>query len=408
LAQGLFPVLATAEGIYHELSEVMEGMHPSTQAAEAAVGSFVKYDKMGESSGAVGAAAVPASNKYIVTEKVHGANFCLIARFAHNGGDVMDVQFAKRTAILGGADDAEDFYSCRSAGLLRKLAPCAERALRLKAVEAPTRVLGAVHIYGELFGGSYPHPDVSEVPGLEPVQIGVWYSPNLEFMAFDVAVEAHDGGRTFLDFAAARDLCVSAGLMFAQPLCTGSLSECLDYPIEFTSTIPGLLGLPALPPADEKNLAEGVVVRPFREPPKRQSSSSSKTGKESGRGLFKRKIEAFSEKRYQNDDWKKGKAGGGGQAPVMSSEDLASLEVAALVTEQRLANVLSKIGRVDAADKQACREVLQGLKDDVAEALDPAEAQVLQSSQQVQEELDSLCRKLITRELAPRLRRRGM
>jgi hypothetical protein len=50
----------------------------------ASLGSFVKYDKMGEDSGVVGASVgTGASNAYVITEKVHGANFCIIASFEH-------------------------------------------------------------------------------------------------------------------------------------------------------------------------------------------------------------------------------------------------------------------------------------------------------------------------------------
>merc|ERR1719469_813757 len=140
---------------------------------ETPLGAFVKYDKMGETSGSVGAAAgVSTSNSYIVAEKVHGANFCIIASFSPLDGAV-DVRFAKRTAIIGAAEDAEDFYSCRSAGLLRDLAPCAERVLHQVSASGEAAPI-AVHIYGELFGGKYPHKDVPAELGLEPVQIGVW------------------------------------------------------------------------------------------------------------------------------------------------------------------------------------------------------------------------------------------
>merc|ERR1719203_152209 len=201
---------------------------------------------MGEDSGAVGAAKLSvASNRYVVTEKVHGANFCIIAKFDRSATDAIDVKFAKRTAILGGAADAEDFYGCRSTGLLRALVPCAERVLsRSASASTPSSdasgssVLDAVHIYGELFGGEYPHPDIAAHTGMQAVQKGVWYSPSLQFMAFDVAVERRRCSRMFLDFGRAQELCEACGLMFAQPLITGSLAECLDYPIEFVTTLP--------------------------------------------------------------------------------------------------------------------------------------------------------------------------
>merc|ERR1719401_2699278 len=133
-------------------------------------------------------------------------------------------------------------------------------------------------------------------------------------MAFDVAIETASG-RQFMDFHAAQNLCENSGLMFAQPLCEGSLSECLDFPVEFETTLPARLGLP--PPAPRAGAAQA--------------------GKVSLRGLFKRKIAAFSEKRYQNGDWKRGRSGGAGCAGgggALTLEELARLEIGALVTEQ--------------------------------------------------------------------------
>jgi len=89
--------------------------------------------------------------------------------------------------------------------------------------------------------------------------------------------------RHFLDFADAASVCEAAGLSFVRPMHTGTLSSCLDCPCEFDSTVPATHGLPSL---DEPNLAEGVVIRPEREP--RGSGE---------RGLFKQKIQAFLEKR---------------------------------------------------------------------------------------------------------------
>lgn len=370
-----------------------------------APGAFCKYDKMGEDSGSVGAAANSSGdNQYIVTEKIHGANFCIIASLCDVAGSAAEIRFAKRTAIIGGVEDSEDFYSCRSAGLLRTLGPCAERVLCRAAVERDD-IVHAVHIYGELFGGSYPHPQVPALPALLPVQVGCWYSPRLEFMAFDVAIETGHG-RLFLDFGLAKMLCEACGLLFAQPLFQGTLGECLDFPVEFETTLPARLGMPPLPcgASCEQNLAEGVVVRPSKEPLSSRHGSLQRA-KDSVRGLFKRKIPAFSEKRYQNDTWKKGKAGGVGGAPNIGDEELALMEVTALVTEQRLANVLSKIGRVDTDDQAACRLLLHDFKQDVEDALEGTDLQVLRSSLALREALDKLSRRLITRELVGRGRK---
>eukprot|EP00427_Karlodinium_veneficum_P052924 CAMPEP_0169371354 /NCGR_PEP_ID=MMETSP1017-20121227/35848_1 /TAXON_ID=342587 /ORGANISM="Karlodinium micrum, Strain CCMP2283" /LENGTH=353 /DNA_ID=CAMNT_0009469837 /DNA_START=54 /DNA_END=1114 /DNA_ORIENTATION=+ len=339
-------------------------------------GSFVKYDKMGESSGSTGAAAGKLFiDSYVVTEKVHGANFCVIASKPSPNSAVI-VRFAKRTAIIGGIEDAEDFYGCRSAGLLRHLAPSAEGAFQiLEASDSQESPLQAVHVYGELFGGCYPHQDVPAIPGLRPRVVEDIYLSDM-----------------------AADVCRESGFMFAETLFRGTLAECSDFEIEFETTIPCRLRLPPLPlgASGERNLAEGCVVRPVGEPPSHLEGV--RAGKESTRGLFKRKIAQFSEKRYQNEDWKKGKAG----AEVhysMPVEELVSIEVVASVTEQRLDNVLSKIGRVDIRDQQGCRRVLEDFKQDVRESLEDADLEVLRGSADLEETLDKLSRSLIKQRL---------
>lgn len=336
-------------------------------------GTFHKYDKMGETSGRVGASATGRANAYVVTEKVHGANFCIIAAPQH------DVLFAKRTAVIGGAVDAEDFYGCRSQGLLRHLTPLAVALAQRAARSVPQ--LDVVQIYGELFGGSYPHPDVPAVSGLQPVQVGVWYAPDLRFMAFDVAVQS-GGARRFVDFHVAKEWCEESGFLFSSPLFEGSLEECLDFPVQFETKLPARLGAPPLP----RNYAEGVVVRPRLEP------HVARNGKESGRGLFKRKIPAFSEKQYQNDAWQKGPSSSQG---LLDEEQLILMEIAAHATPQRVSNVLSKTGNVDPRDKVACRQLLEDLKEDVGEALEEREGACLRLSRSLQDELDGLCRAVI-------------
>eukprot|EP00932_Pfiesteria_piscicida_P001737 SRR837773.11685.p2 GENE.SRR837773.11685~~SRR837773.11685.p2 ORF type:complete len:263 (-),score=120.96 SRR837773.11685:8-712(-) len=217
-------------------------------------------------------------------------------------------------------------------------------------------------------------------------------------MGFDVCLEEPGQCRRYLDFSQARAICESCGLLFAEPLFEGSLADCLEQPYEFESTIPARLGLPPLDgDADgERNLAEGVVVRPSREPAVSAGGAArAGGGKESARGLFKRKIEAFSEKRYQNTDWKKGKSGGGGINQGMQEEEITLVEIQASVTDQRLAAVMSKIGRVDPHDKEALARLLADFEADVQEALEEADAQRLRQSRPLQEQLRRLSKEVI-------------
>jgi len=91
-----------------------------------------------------------------------------------------------------------------------------------------------------------------------------------------------------------------------------------------------------------------------------------------GRGLFKRKIGAFSEVQYQHALWREARQGGGVYDTGPTAKELAIYEIQARVTEQRVHAVMSKIGRVSSKDRERCREVLHAFVDDVVEALDLA------------------------------------
>jgi len=95
-----------------------------------------------------------------------------------------------------------------------------------------TRLNGAVDyiaLYGELFGGFYPHPSVPDL-GLCPVQKEVYYSDKIDFYAFDVRI--HEKGEKgeaekqyWLDYKVAMELFKECGFFYAEPLLVGTLEE---------------------------------------------------------------------------------------------------------------------------------------------------------------------------------------
>ena len=115
----------------------------------------------------------------------------------------------------------------------------------------------SVSVFGELFGGSYPHPDVQRVGRLTMIQKGVYYAPDHEFYGFDIYVFTNDGGY-YLSVDQAEGLFESEGFFYAKPLFKGTLDECLAYPNEFQSRIAEWLGYPPI----EDNICEGIVIRP--------------------------------------------------------------------------------------------------------------------------------------------------
>lgn len=81
--------------------------------------------------------------------------------------------------------------------------------------------MSLITVYGELFGGHYPHDSVSPVSGLKPVQTGIYYSPSLEFFVFDIAIHKQDKAAAFLSYGDMRDLCIQSGFQYVHALFEG-------------------------------------------------------------------------------------------------------------------------------------------------------------------------------------------
>jgi Rnl2 family RNA ligase len=300
---------------------------------------FLPYDKIEERwEGDAQAERTLARERWVVTEKIHGANFVVVAE--RDGR----VRFAKRKQLLA---PGESFFGHEV--LVSRLAGEFVRAISLahELFGAQASIL----IYGELFGGRYPHPLVPAVERLQPVQTGVWYSPRLEYCAFDLAAIRPDGTREMAAYDRALDVFKTAGLLAAEPLFVGSLAAAIQIPVERPSTIPARLGLPAI---DEPNLAEGVVIKTMR---------PVRLGKNIVRPALKRKIAAFAEdERYQGAEKPVG-------SPRESGEALGILldRASALLNPPRAAAAISKIGVLDSDARR--REAVAIIRDDILEEL---------------------------------------
>jgi Rnl2 family RNA ligase len=261
-------------------------------------GEFLVFPKMpckGESDAAT----------WVALEKIHGAQLVIDA-------DRSDVRFGKRKGWL--ADD-DPFFGWQ---LLRG-------ALRDAARKAFLRVGGErLVLYGELFGGGYPH---SEVPnsGLVPVQTGVWYAPDLRWALFEARVldgELDD----FLSWTEASALAKAADLRTPPVIARGKKVEIDKLPERFPSRVAQDLGLPSL---GAGNLAEGLVLKPDVRMPATAYTAS------------KRKIAEMREDRFdESQPWDPNR-------PV-SLERLTEW-AEKLTNAPRVASAASKVGRHDAA-----------------------------------------------------------
>ncbi|MFZ6184643.1 RNA ligase family protein [Nannocystis pusilla] len=242
---------------------------------------------------------------WVALEKIHGAQMQIAV-----AGE--QVRFGKRKAWL--ADD-DPFFGWQLV-----------RAGLSETAQAAARRLGAplVVFYGELFGGGYPHPEVAPVPGLQPVQTGIWYAPELRWAAFDALVAAgEDDEGELLGWSELAELARETGMLVPPVVRVGPRPHVEAAPTRAPTRVPGLLGLPAL--AD--NFAEGLVVRP---------DARARPGT---RPTYKRKIAEFDEQRFQDSE-----AWDPSQRP-----DRAALVAWAerLTNPARVASAASKWGRHD-------------------------------------------------------------
>ncbi|MFJ6621600.1 RNA ligase family protein [Kitasatospora sp. NPDC091335] len=295
----------------------------------------------------------PGSREWTAAEKVHGAHFAVVCE----GGAV---RAAKRRELLD--DEGLDGFF----GVSRIWPGLSVAAARLAAALRGTRGPSAVvTVYGELAGGRYPHPEVPAVPGVDPVQTGVWYAPVLRWLPFDATVETPEG-RWWTADRALRTAARAAGLTCVPLLGHGPLNSLHDLPVRYPSRVPALFGLPELP----DNLAEGYVLKPAGE------WHESVTA----RPLVKVKQQAFAEDdRYD------------GARPYLPPPEGSAgvpawllVQASALLTPARAAAAVSKLGPRTPAETVAA-EIAQDVAEELAEALGGLEASVLAALRQALE-----------------------
>ena len=307
---------------------------------------FTSYERIGESAKRWQVSVVEQRKigrmDWCVTEKIHGANFCFIL-------EPSGILCAKRKALL---PSDEDFFGHKR--ILHQIRDQLAAVRGALFAREPEGVRGFV--YGELFGGGYPHPEVEPDPAAEPVQTGVWYAPGVHFCAFDLAMETREGAEShlYLDYDEALAIFAEAGLFCAEPLFVGGFEEAMATEVGFDSTIPGRLGLP---PLDVPNAAEGIVIKPVK-------TVYVETGKGLVRPVLKKKIAAFAEDaRYsQAEAWSQAAQG---------ADPLTILEweMGHLINPNRVNSALSKLGRLAPRDEGAVEALRKMVVDDVIESL---------------------------------------
>ena len=273
--------------------------------------------------------------KWVVTEKVHGANFS----FVYENGSL---KFAKRKEYLNWSDD---FF-----GFQLVVSKLENNILRLFEKLSSDIAAEKYIIYGELFGGKYPHPEVAPVKDIHAIQTGVYYTPDIEFCAFDISIET-DGSdsKYYLDYESSVAYFDEFKIFYAKPLLIGKFNEAMNFNIRINSAVPKEFNLPEL----NDNLIEGVVIKPFNQ----------LDNNDFQRPIIKLKNPEFDEeeKFHEAEKWS--------FIPNVSSktEELSFIvdELRNYVTQNRLKSAVSKIGTLDLNNQSRVSEIKKEFLEDV-------------------------------------------
>lgn len=242
---------------------------------------------------------------WIVTEKIHGANFSFWANRTQT-------RMGKRSCLIGNDDN---FYG----------APRIKEELKMKIRDLfrsfhprPKQIA----VMGEIFGGNYPHPKVQQVQEAKTVQGGIYYCPDNQFMIFDIKVDDE-----FMDFDKMQSICEFFDLPYIGALFQGTFAQCLRYKNKFSSTIHKYYHLPKI----KDNICEGIVIRP----------NKTKFLYRGSRVMLKSK----------NDKWSENVRVKSVRKIIGLSEEANEIkeEIKRMITENRFNSVVSKIGIVTAA-----------------------------------------------------------
>ena len=297
---------------------------------------------------------------WYISEKIHGAN--------------CQLSVTEDGVEIGGRNQITDNELMR-----QELLKYAEKASALFNSITVRRII----LFGEFFGGQYPHKDVPRDKEAKKVQKGVWYSPHNHVLFFDLFIEPLTGKPYYANLSNFRYLLGYFDIPRVGFKRLKTFEEALNYPNDELSEIYKLYDLPEI----ENNIREGVVIRP-------------ETDLWIGdtRVIIKNKNERFKEV------WKE-------RRPVVDQKELTEKQIDVLgdmlryVTECRAVSILSHYGTslsmkvLGPFIKDMNTEVIQEFEkyNNVFNSMEKTE--IKEITRRVNKKVSEICKKVLTEQL---------
>lgn len=257
--------------------------------------------------------------EWVCEEKFHGSNF-VVAGWIDEGE--IQVKCGKRTAWLS---ENEDFFGWH---LIKENIEKKIKQL-IHVLYDDEREFDIVYVYCELIGGNYPNLNMRKK---DRMQKSIFYTPTKIVVGYDIYLknfpkrENEEEKSYYLDSELKNELFTKAGIIHVKPIFKGKFEECLQHDPVFQTRIPKIFGLEEI----EGNIAEGFVMKPVH-PIKDENGDMI---------ALKKKPKEFHEKARAKNKPRK-------QEIKLSEMGEKMLEEGRnYVTENRLNNVMSKIGDV--------------------------------------------------------------
>ena len=192
----------------------------------------------------------PSATWYVL-EKVHGANFSVIA---DGNGNLIP---AKRTSTLDMEDSS--FFNFQKIFDKYDFKTLIMNTMLMATAYNPDYNYG-VSIHGELCGGFYP--DMPLIPGSKQVQKEIKYSNDTEFIVFDIRIYNKDNEYKFLNHNAVVKACQNLNIPVVPIIFEGTLDECLAWSSEHNADMSEIWKIFGMPHEVPNNIREGHVIKP--------------------------------------------------------------------------------------------------------------------------------------------------